>query len=502
MFWGIALPRCFYLFSIYFVRLSTGVPSGTKVVLHLKADCRRFAKDSDIKRIVAKHSISIGFPIQVNGATQTAVGAIWLRNRNDVSEQEYVDFYKQTANAYEKPFDTLHFATDVPLSLNALLYFPKRHTEKFGMGKEKPSVNLLSRKVTIQAGSPHLLPDWLRFMKGVVDSADIPLNISRESMQNSALIRRINNVITQRILRHLSDMAKQEPARYNEFYEEFGQFLKEGVCSDDQNRTKIASLLRFSSSSFDHLTSLDEYVSRMPADQKHIYYFFNPSRELALSSPYYESFKERGTEVLFLYREVDDFVMQNLRRHADRPFMSIESAHLENKKDTAHDDKTDESNSAENVIKEGMPAYMQSVLGKRVSSVSVSKRLVSSPAILIDHENAAVRRMMKMVEGGKTMVDSLGKQKMEINLSHSIIKGIFAMRDSNPELASQLVEQVFDNALVAAGLMDDPRLMLTRINRLMESCLASSTAIPQTEQTTVSTPEAESTIETAKSASQ
>ncbi|SPQ93103.1 Histidine kinase/HSP90-like ATPase domain-containing protein [Plasmodiophora brassicae] len=448
-----------------------GVPVGTKIVLHLRTDCRRFAKDSELTRIVEKHSSNVGFPIFVNDKKQTSLGALWLRSKSDIKPEEYTEFFKQLTHGYEDPMDTLHFATDVPISLNALLFIPKRHSEKFGMGKEKPGVNLYSRKVMIQPNSSNLLPEWLRFVKGAVDSADIPLNISRESMQNSALVRRINNVLAKRLLRHLEDMAKNEPKKFDDFINEYGQFLKEGVCTDDTNKARIAGLLRFSSSVGGN-ASLDEYVARMPADQKAIYYFCIPSRELAETSPYYEPFKAAGTEVLFLFREVDDFVMQNLKSHQGRSLVSIESAQARAEPPTPKTDasKPEDNRPDDNIeasMRVSMPTFFNNVLGQRVTSVAVTDRLVSSPAIIVDHENAAVRRMMKMVDGGKSMTDALAKQKLEINIRHPIMRGIFALRDTNEKAAADLVEQVFDNALVAAGLMDDPRCMLQRINRIM-----------------------------------
>lgn len=212
------------------------------------------------------------------------VSAIWVQDKKSVTASQYEDFYKFIANAYDKPKYTLHFRADAPIDLKCLFFVPTFHTEKFGMGRMEPGVNLYSRKILIENKPKDLLPEWLRFVKGVVDSEDLPLSLSREKPQDSNLLKRIRDVLTRKLIRFLDEKAREDPVAYKEFYIEYNYFLKEGVCHDYKFMDQISKLLYFESSALDSgtLTSFDEYLSRCPPEQKAIYYLVAPSREVSM----------------------------------------------------------------------------------------------------------------------------------------------------------------------------------------------------------------------------
>lgn len=459
----------------YTIAEASNVSRGTKLIIHLKD--KQYSKPSTIKRIVKKHSNFVGFPLNVNGESIESLGAIWLKGKSEVTPEEHESFYKSIANAYDAPAHVFHFHTDAPLDLHALFYLPSRHLEKYGMGRLDPGVSLYSRKVLIQPNSKHILPDWLRFVKGVVDSEDIPLNISRESMQDTQLISRIRNALTRRMISFLQEFADDRPEEYAEWYEEFGNFIREGVATDVTHRDKAARLLRYdsyglSSSVTDGKTpkptvSLDSYVAGMPPTQKNIYYLYAPKREMAMDSPYLEAFKEKGIEVLFIYNQVDEMVMQSLKDFEKRPIMSVESnsAEVSTKEHSEIEKKSIE-------LAKGTADWMKEALGPAVTSVDVSSRTLSAPAIIVDQDASSTRRMMLFMENAGGEQSSLPAQKLEINPNHPIIIGLGGLRESNAVLAETIAQTLLDNALITSGLLADPRTMVNRINSLMSNAVS------------------------------
>jgi len=449
-----------------------GVQRGTKIIMHLKEKTQNFAIKYKIEGIIRKYSNFVGFPIYLNQSQLLSVGALWLKDKSQVSEEQYSEFYRYLSGGYDEPTFRLHFSSDVPIAIKTLLYLPSRHSEKLGISRLEPGVSLYSRKVLIQAKSKDILPDWLRFVKGAVDSEDIPLNISRENMQESALMTRLNSALTRKIIRFLEEQARNDPEKYQTWLDEFGSFLKEGVCSDQKHKKDIAKLLRFQSSRSEReQTSLDEYISRMPPSQTAIYYLIAPNRASALASPYYEAFQKKNIEVLFGYMNIDDFVMQHLEKYNDRKIVSVSATEAQDIVDP------EENMTAEQVQKnESLVDFFKEALSGRVLSVKTSTRLVSSPAIVVDHESSAVRRLMKMVHHSDTGADEthFSKQKLEINPNHPIMEKLVLIKDEQPELAKLVAEQIFDNALIAADIMDNPRTMLGRINQIIESSLQSA----------------------------
>ena len=439
---------------------------GTKITLELKDDAKDFANAGTVERIIQRYSSFVPFPIELNGKRLNTVQAIWARNKNEIKEEEYNEFYTFIGHDHEKPLFRLHFSADAPLAIQALLFVPQHNFETLGMGRIDSEVNLYCRKVLIQAKAKGLFPDWLRFLKGVVDSEDLPLNISRETMQDTSLMQKLNKVLTTRFLKFLDEQSEKEPAAYETFYSEYQRFLKEGIVTDFTHKEALGKLLRYESSTLDagKLTSLADYVKRMPSDQKEIYCLLAANRGVAEGSPYYEVFKERKWEVLFLYDPWDEFVIEHLHTFDGTALRPAEKA------DLGLSAKKSEALS-EDAAKE-LAKWLKETLGDNVNEVRISQRLVESPAVVVDSDKfmtAGMRRMMKALKQGEPPA---AKYDFEINPAHPVIARLDTVRQKDAGLAASVAAQLLDNARVAAGLLEDPRAMLTRMNSLLEKVLA------------------------------
>ncbi|KAG5183446.1 HSP90 domain-containing protein [Tribonema minus] len=454
-----------------------GLERGSKIVIHLREGCEEYATTARVQAIIKKYSNFVGAPIKLNDKTVNTVEAIWMKAPNEVQEKQYEEFYQFLAHAFDSPLAHLHFRTDAPIDLKVLLFFPTFHTEKFGMGRMEPGVSLYSRKVLIEHKSKTLLPDWLRFVKGVVDSEDLPLSLSREKPQDTALVRKIGDVLVRKAIRFLQDMQKKQTDKYKtQFYPEFGHFLKEGICQDFKHQPELAKLLYFETSKGKpgELCSLDEYVARMAPDSKEIYYLCAPNRKLAESSPYFEAFKAKDREIIFVYSTIDDFVMVNLKEYNGRPIVTAEKDDLDISADSSAEAAEGAGLSEQQVAE--VCKFITDLLPDRVSEVRSTNRLADSPAIVASSESGSLRRMMRYLETQSTGKESsLPKQRLEINPRHPIIIGMARIRKAQPEMAKLIAEQVFDNALITAGLLDDSQTVVPRVNKLMEQVLAGST---------------------------
>ena len=453
----------------YEITPAADLPRGTKITLELKDDAKEFAEGDAVERIIKRYSSFVPFPIALNGNRLNTLQAIWARSKNEIKDEEYNEFYKFVGHDHDAPLMRLHFTADAPLSIQALLFVPERNRETLGMGRMDSEVNLYCRKVLIQAKAKGLFPDWLRFLKGVVDSEDLPLNISRETMQDTALLQKLNKVLTTRFLKFLEEQAEKDPATYEKFYAEHQRFLKEGVATDFTHKEALGRLLRFESSLLEagKITSLADYVKRMAADQKEIFCLLAPNRAAAESSPYFEVFRERKFEVLFLYDAWDEFVMDHLHEFDGKELRQAEKAEL-NLEDAAKKDGALSDDAAQALAK-----WLKESLADKIGEVRVSKRLVNSPAAVVDADKfmtAGMRRMMKMMRKGEDAMPP-SKQDLEINPAHPIMTKLEKMRAKDAVLAAEVAEQILDNACVAAGILEDPRTMLNRLNGLLEKVL-------------------------------
>jgi TNF receptor-associated protein 1 len=449
----------------YTIEPAEGLPRGTKIVLELTEAQKDFAKDFTIERILKRYSNFVPFPIELNGKATNTTPAIWTRPKNEIKEEEYQEFYRYISHDTENSLYRLHFAADAPLVIQTVLYVPSKNIELLGMMRMESDVHLYCRKVLIDAKPKGLLPEWLRFLKGVVDSEDLPLNISRETMQDSSLVQKLNQVITGRFLKFLEEQSEKDPASYEQFYAQFGRYLKEGVVNDYNHHDALGKLLRFESSTLDagKKTSLAEYIKRMTGDQKEVYYLLAPSREAALSSPAFEVFRSKNYEVLLLDDPWDEFVMDHLREFDGKSLKAAEKAELS--AETPKEGGLDEEKA------KALAEWMKAQLNDRVAAVKPSQRLVDSPAILGDKDKfmtASMRRLMKAMKNSTDAKEEGAQYELEINPRHNLIVRLNQLRESDPALASQVAEQLLDNAKFAAGLIENPNVMLKRMNELLE----------------------------------
>lgn len=451
----------------YTIEEQADLPRGTSVILHLKEDAKDFATEVRVESVIKRYSNFVQFPIELNEKQVNTVQALWTRNKKEITEDEYKEFYQFVGHDFEEPLFRLHYAADAPIAINALLFVPKRNSESMGFGKAEAEVNLYCKKVLIEAKSKDILPEWMRFVRGVIDSEDLPLSISRERMQDSALMEKLKTVITKRLLKFFAEKADKDSEKYDEFYNEFHRFLKEGLLTDYAHQEALGKLLRFESSYTEKgkKVALADYVSRMTEDQKDIYYLSSYNRESAENAPYYEVFKSRGYEVLFLYDPADEFVMERLAEFDGKKLVAAEQSDLK-----LEDEKKEglSSEKAEDLCK-----WMKEKMGDKVGEIRISERLVDSPVVLADKDKqmtATMRNMMRAM-GRDTELPQMSTD-MEINPHHPVIVQLESLRGSDEEFASQITEQLHDNAMIMAGLMEDPRTMVKRLNNLLERVLS------------------------------
>jgi molecular chaperone HtpG len=441
---------------------------GTKMVLHLKEDAYDYAKEETVQRVIKQYSSFVPYPITVNGQKVNTVDALWTKNKNEITDAEYNEFYKFIANAHDEPLFRLHFSSDAPLNINSLLFVPKENFEQFGFGRTEPGVNLYCKKVLIQEKSPTVLPEWLRFLRGVMDSEELPLNISRETMQDSALIGKLNKVVTGRFLKFLDNQVTAEPEKYKEFWEKFNFFIKEGAANDFTHRKELVKLLQFESSNTQagELVSLADYVARMKEDQAAIYYVNGPSREVIESGPYLEIFRDKGLEVLYTYAAIDDYIFGSVGEYEEKKLISADQADL----DLGNGEqkvRSEQALSEEDV--QALTSWLKEVLGSKVTEVRESKRLVDSPAVVLSpYGTNSMQRMMQLVNKD---LNNVGPSVLEINAEHQMIKRLDSARKNEDAFAKIAAEQIFENAQIAAGLIVDPRGMVNRLNEILERAL-------------------------------
>ena len=451
----------------YEIEESPGQTRGVKIVMHLKEELGEYAEETRLKHLIETYSNFVGFPIFLNGKRINEVEALWLKNKSEISEDEYKAFYQFSGKAWDEPAYRLHFSADAPIAINALVFAPNENPERMGFGKIDGGVSLYSKKVLIDANPKGLLPDWMRFMKGVVDSADLPLNISRETMQDSALIKKLGAVISKRVIKMLEKEAEADPAKYRGFYKKFDRFFKEGIATDYPNRDALAKLLRFESSLTEPgaVCGFTDYVARAKDGQESVYYLVGGSREQVESSPYIEAFKARGLEVIYFTDAVDEYVVESLGEFEGKKLVSIRHGGVDLEDHAPEGDALSEEKTTE------LCSFLKAELGDRVTAVASGKRLVDSPVIALvptDGMSPQMRQMMKAMD--ENFKDDI-KVELEINPRHPLVKKLAEAKDANPELAKLVALQLLDNALIAAGLLEDARDTVSRMNTLMEKAM-------------------------------
>ena len=436
---------------------------GSSILISLTDDHEEFSKEDRVKDILQSYSSFVPFPVLLNGERINTVEAIWMKPKSEITDEDYTEFYKFTAKAFDEPIYRMHFSADAPLMINSLVFVPKENPEKLGFGQVDPGVSLYCNKVLIDGAPKGLLPDWLRFLKGVIDSEDLPLNISRESMQDSALIKKLNRLITKRFIKFLERESTANNENYETFYNQFRNFIKEGVITDTDHRDNLANLLRFETSIEEpgNLSSLDQYVTRMKEGQDKIYFQIAQDRSSIESAPYLEAFKARGLEVLFLYEAIDEYLVGQLTSFSEKELVSINRADLE------LDDIETEGDSLDEELASELCEWIKETLGERIAEVRSSKRLVDSPAAALTPGGSMSPQMKQMMQQMNPDFSQSQSVEIEINPRHDLIKKLHEVRQSRSDLAPMIAEQIVDNALLSAGLLDESKNMVNRVYDIM-----------------------------------
>ncbi len=457
-----------------------GLRRGTRVIVELKEDAHDYALKWKVESIIKQYSAFVSFPIKLEGETVNTVQALWTRNKNEISDQEYTDFYKFVGNAHEEPMYRLHFAADAPLAINALLFVPKDNFEILGFGRVEPGVNLYCQRILIDQHSENILPEWLRFLKGVVDSEDLPLNISRQSLQDNALVGKLRRVITKRFLKFIDDEANKDPEAYLQFWKTFGIYLKEGITSDYEFQKELGKLVRFESSKSEagKPVGLAEYLLRMGPDQAEIYYINGPSRAAIEAGPYVEMFRKKGIEIIYTMEPIDDFVLSHLGEFEGKKLVSADRADL-----TIPESEEEKKQAAEESgaafapgEKDSLLAWLKETLAGSVQEVIESKRLVDAPAMIVNPDGHMTSTMQRVLAASR-MEKGLGlessKKNLEINLKNPLIIRLVQLQKTDADFAADVAKQIYDNAMIQAGLVVDPLVMVERNYKILERAVRS-----------------------------
>ena len=438
---------------------------GTKISFVLKEESKEFAEEWRVKQIIKKYSNFVDFPVYVGEEKVNTVTALWQKRKDDLKEEELNEFYKYLSNDFQAPLGYLHVALEGSVNFKSLLFIPETAPVALFSEKDYKGLHLYVNRVLIQDDCKDLLPEYLRFIKGVVDTEDLPLNVSREVTQNSPVMAKINKTLTGKVLGLLEDWAANDAAKYEKFYRGFSPLLKTGINTDFSNRDKLVNLLRFESSATEkgQFTSFKEYVARMASEQKEIYYVSGDHRETIERNPNLEYFKKHGIEVLFLTDPVDVFVVPSLIEYDKKPLKSIDKADIEVKPEEANEAGLTESAST------SLLTTFKELLLDKVEDVVASKRLVDSAVTLVvgkEGMDSQTERMMKMFN--KEYAGS--KKIMEVNLSHPLVKNLWHLhqQDSKTPLLKTMVWQLYEAALLLEGNLTSPTDFVARMTEIME----------------------------------
>lgn len=446
---------------------------GTSITLHLKEDAAEFANDWKLEQIIKRHSDFVSFPIYMGERQVNQQKALWRRAPREVEDEQYKSLYQQMTMDYEEPLLKLHLSTDAPIDLHAILFVPAKRERGLIERRIEGKIKLYSRKVLIQEDAKDLLPNYFRFIEGVVDSEDLPLNVSREGVQSnvganiaSPVQQRIKKTLTGRMHRELNELAEKDPAKFAEFWQEFGVFIKEGVAVDFESRDELLKLLRFNSTkSGDDLITLADYTGRMVEGQKEIYYVMGGSLEAARTSPHLDPFTARGIEVLLFGELIDGFMVSGLREYEGLKLRNVDESDIElpGELEAPEAALSDEEFTA-------LAERVAAALGEQIKAVRASKVLRDSPARLVSDEDGPGREMQRIQQ-------MLGRESapqprvLELNPAHPLIVALAkrAGASADDPIVAAAAEQLYDNALLLEGLHQNPATMVPRILRLLEA---------------------------------
>ncbi|RZA22894.1 MAG: molecular chaperone HtpG [Proteobacteria bacterium] len=469
---------------------------GTTITLHLKdfegdESAEDFTDEFVIRRVVKKYSDFIAWPIRMltsreepevdaegkeiegqfkkveDDETLNSQKAIWLRSPSEVSEEDYQEFYRHVAHDWAQPFDRIHYRAEGSQEFTALLFIPGAVPQDYFYRETKWGLSLYINRVFIMDHAEELLPPWLRFLRGIIDSSDLSLNVSREILQKDRQVQSIKKALTNKVLKHLEAMLKNDRPKFETFWKNFGSTLKEGLANDFAHKEKIQELALFQSSGVESYTSLKEYVERMSKDQKEIYFITGDNLEQLKASPYTEKVKQKGYEILYCTDPVDEWVMQSINRFDDKMLRSITKEGLDL-------DSEEEKASKEQEVKEKEVEFkdlirtIQGAVSEKVKEVKISKRLVDSPVVLVSGAYDSSARLERMMESmGQAMPKA--KRIMEINPTHAVFG---RMKSLSEEQQKEWAEILYNQALLAEGSpLDDPMKFSQQISKLMSEPL-------------------------------
>lgn len=443
---------------------------GTEIVLHLKEDAREYTKAWRVQDIIRKYSDFVHFPIHVNGEQANRSKALWAMPKAQVTEEEHAEFFHHVTEGMdgEKPMLVIHQSVDAPVQYHALLYVPEKAPFDL-FHKERRGLRLYAKRVLITTDTDKLTPPWLRFLRGVVDSEDLALNVSREMLQENRTLMTIQQQLVKQTLKVLKDTAESEPEKFEAFWREFGRVFKEGVTLEFRHKDQIAELCRFESmkSEAGKLLSLKQYVEAMPEGQKDIYYVTGIGRRAVENSPHLEAFKKRGYDVLFLIDPIDEWFVKAVTEFEKRPLRSVAHGDIDLGPEPEAPPPAEEAESAVKAVKEA--------LGDRVKDVRVSRRLTDSASCLVAEQGdpgANMERILKMVDQEAPE----RKRVLELNPTHPIIKnlGTLARKEPGSDRIRSWSELLFDQALLAEGVVEDPAKLVRRITELLTQVSSAS----------------------------
>lgn len=449
---------------------------GTTVKASIREDATEFLEKFRIESVIRRHSNFLPFPILIDGERFNTTPALWREPKFSITREQYNDFYRYLTYDSKPPLDVIHLSVDAPVQFTTLIFIPDSEQDLFREQRDEWGLDLYVRRVLIAKDNRDLIPNYLAFLKGVVDTEDLPLNISRETLQENVVLRKISQTIVRQVLAHLERMAKNDKEKYAAFWKLHGKYFK-FAFNDFVHRDRVAPLMRFATTwdggekGENELTSFDEYLSRMKPDQKNIWYIAAPSREAALLNPHFERFRRKGIEALILTEAVDEFALEGLGKYKDHEFKSVEQAtsadldafpDVEEAAPKAAPLEAEDKESFDKLV-----ARMKEILGDQVKDVRVSDRLAGSPALLASEDgvSSSMEKFMRVMQKD----DSIPKKILELNPDHPLLRAMLRIFKADPDntLLDSMTRNLFDNTLLLDGYLNDPYAMAERSLKLM-----------------------------------
>lgn len=465
------------------------VPRGAHIRLHLKEELEEFLDANRLKHVVRRYSTFVPFPILLDGAVLNEQKPIWVEPKSQVSDEQHDAFYQWlTHRAEEKPLWRLHLSSDSPIQFHAILYCPPTNFELLGFGEIQHGINLCAKRILVQDDCRDLLPEYLRFLYGVVDSADLPLNVSRETLQDHRLLPKLKKVLTRKVLDHLANVATEDPTAFQTFTRQFGSILRTGIGQDFENRERIAKLMRFQSTQTvgsglelpegDDIrrTSLDEYLTRAAVGQEQIYYLAGTNVDAMGRHPHLEAFRKRNLEVLFLDDPVDEFALSQLRSFEGKDLISIDSAEVRFPESTNPVVETEKPPTPTNFTR--VLELFRGALDKRVADVRLSERLTDSTCCLVNAEGTMSSQLQKVLSSSMKGFE-MSKRVFEVNPHARLTERLCELAGNpvNDEFIRDCGRQLYSDALLLDGLIPDAEEVTNRSLRFMEELSRSRSVI-------------------------